>query len=88
MFIVNFIVYFVIATIPLLFAAVQPWVWSVYCVLIFTAFLFILWQGGSKRVWVPNKIFIYTAAFFFIITLSQYLPLSQYIFVHPESLSA
>jgi O-antigen ligase len=79
LFIANLIVYFIIATIPLIFAAVQPWVWSVYSVLIIAAFLFILWQGGSKRVWVPNKIFIFTVAVFFIVTLSQYLPLPQYI---------
>jgi O-antigen ligase len=69
----------VIATIPLLFASVQPWVWSVYSILIFTVFLFFLWQGGNQRQLVPSKIFIITVVFFFSLTLSQYLPLPSSI---------
>jgi len=78
-FVVKFLVYFIIATIPLLFAAVQPWVWSVYSVIIFTAFLITLWQGGSPRVLVLNKVFIFTIVFFFIITLCQYIAFPQFI---------
>ena len=79
MFIVNFIVYFVIATIPLLFAAVQPWVWSVYSVLIFAAFLLLLWQDKNQRLWMPNKIVIFTLVTFFIVTIYQYLSLPAYL---------
>jgi len=78
MIIVYIIVLFVIGTIPLLFAAVQPWVWSVYSVLIFSAFLLLLWQDKNKRSWMPNKIVVFTVGFFFIMTLCQYLPLPAY----------
>jgi len=79
MIICRSIVYFVIATIPLLFAAVQPWVWSVYSVLISTSFLLLLWQNKNQRSWMPNKTFIITVVFFFTVTLSQYLPLPSFI---------
>jgi len=79
MIICRSIVYFVIVTIPLLFAAVQPWVWSVYSVLIFATFLLIFWQDNNQNLKASNKILIFTVGLFFIITLSQYLPLPAYI---------
>jgi O-antigen ligase len=72
---VYIIILFVVGTIPLLFAAVQPWVWSVYSVLIFTAFSFLLWQNKNQRSWMPNRAVIFTVLAFFIVTLLQYLPL-------------
>jgi O-antigen ligase len=75
MFGISIILIFIVVTIPLLFAAVQPWVWSVYSVLIFAAFLLLLWQGQNQRSWIPKRTVIYTLVVFFIVTLIQCLPL-------------
>jgi len=47
---VKSLVVFITATIPILFAAVQPWVWSFYGLLMITAFIATLWasQDASK----------------------------------------
>jgi hypothetical protein len=76
---VYIIVIFVIGTIPLLFAAVQPWVWPIYSLLIIASFLLILWQDQNQRSWMSNKIAIFTLVTFFLITLCQYLPLPAYL---------
>jgi len=73
------IIYAVIGTVPLLFAAVQPWVWSFYTAAIVAGFVFHLWQKTSGRVWVPGKIFLATVLFFFAVTFFQCLPLSPRI---------
>ena len=75
----KIIILFVVGTIPLLFAAVQPWVWSVYTFLIFAAFLLLLWQDKNRRSWMPNRAVIFTVVAFFIVTLLQYLPLPSSI---------
>jgi O-antigen ligase len=72
---VYIIAIFVVGTIPLLFAAVQPWVWSVYSALIFAAFLLLIWQGQGQRSWIPNKIVIFTLVAFFMVTLFQCIPM-------------
>jgi len=69
------IIFFIVATIPILFAAVQPWIWSVYTVCIFAAFLIILWQNRDKQIWIQSKIFIVFLGLFFAVTLFQSLPL-------------
>ena len=69
----KIIIYFIIVTIPLLFAAVQPWAWSVYSVLIFAAFLHLLWQGKNQPSWVPNNIVIFSVVVFFVVTLNQFV---------------
>jgi O-antigen ligase len=76
---VYIIALFVVGTIPLLFAAVQPWVWSLYSVLIFTAFLLLIWQGQTARPWIPNKIIVLTLVTFFAVTLFQYFPMPAYL---------
>jgi len=48
MTIVFIIVVFVVATIPLLFAGVQPWVWSFYGLCMLSAFVVFLWQGRAS----------------------------------------
>jgi O-antigen ligase len=75
MIILKIIVLFIVGTSPIIFAAVQPWIWSAYSILIYAAFLFFLCQGGLQRLWVPKKLFIITVVLFFVLTLSQYLPL-------------
>jgi O-antigen ligase len=73
----SFIIYLIVATIPILFGAVKTWVWSFYSALIVVAFLLFLWQKSAFRVWLPGKAFTLTVAFFFLITLFQCLPLPR-----------
>jgi O-antigen ligase len=79
-------VYFIVVTIPLLFAAVQPRVWSVYVILIFIAFLSLFWKGNTGFFPLSNKLLIFTVGCFFLITLLQILPLPIYIlsFISPS----
>jgi O-antigen ligase len=72
---IQIVAFFVVLTTPLLFAAVQPWVWSFYSILIFATFLLLLWIGRNQRLWISNKITIFTLGIFFAVTLCQYLPL-------------
>ncbi|MBW2573815.1 MAG: O-antigen ligase family protein, partial [Deltaproteobacteria bacterium] len=69
------IIFFIVATIPILFAAVQPWIWSFYTVCIFAAFLILLWQNRDKQIWIQSKNFIVFLGLFFAVTLFQSLPL-------------
>jgi hypothetical protein len=71
------ILFFIIATIPVLFAAVQPWIWSFYTTCVFAAFLILLWQNKEGRIWHPPNIFIFTVGVFFVVTLCQILPLPE-----------
>jgi O-antigen ligase len=48
--IVFIIVVFVVATIPLLFAGVQPWVWSFYGLCMLSAFVVFLWHSKASSV--------------------------------------
>jgi O-antigen ligase len=67
--------FFIIGTMPILFAAVQPWVWSMYCLLMIAAFILFLWtrqdSSGISRGGYLTK----TVAIFFIWTLFLCLPL-------------
>ena len=67
------LVYFILATIPLLFASVHPWVWSVYVVCIFTAFSALLWQ--KQLIWKQSWLLTFTVGIFFLITILQIVPL-------------
>ena len=69
------IVYFIVATIPILFAAVQPWIWSFYTVCIFAAFLILLWQNRINKASIPDKLYIFVLGLFYLITIGQCLPL-------------
>ena len=71
------IVFFIVATIPVLFAAVQPWIWSFYTACIVLAFLILLWQNKEGLVWKPPGIFIFSVGLFFAVTLFQSLPLPE-----------
>jgi O-antigen ligase len=65
---------FIIGTMPIPFAAVQPWVWSLYCLLMIAAFILFLWtrqdQSVIPRVGYLNK----TVVIFFIWTFFLCLP--------------
>ncbi|MDM8544336.1 O-antigen ligase family protein [Desulfococcaceae bacterium HSG9] len=75
----RFIIYFVITTIPLLFAAVQPWAWSFYATAFFTAFLVTFWKNSFATGRASDKFFKISIFFFFFITLLQSLPLPRQI---------
>ena len=72
----RYTIYFIVGTIPILFAAVQPWIWSFYTAVIACAFLISLWQNQNSSVWKPAKIYIFSVGLFFGVTLLQSLPLS------------
>ena len=79
----RYIIIFIVATIPILFAAVQPWIWSFYTTCIFAAFLILflqkaggqVWQNKEGRMWHPPGLFIFSVGLFFVVTLFQILPL-------------
>ena len=57
---------FVIATIPIIFAAVQPWVWSLYSLMMIAGAILSLWTMlGQKDHYRSHAITISVAAFFF-----------------------
>ena len=65
---------FIIATIPIIFAAVQPWVWSIYCLMMVAAIILSFWtipdRSGFPRVRTVN----FLVAVFFLWTLILYIP--------------
>jgi O-antigen ligase len=77
------IVFFIVATIPVLFAAVQPWIWSFYTACIVLAFLIFFLQKPGGQVWGNkedqirhrSKLFYFTVGVFFVVTLCQVIPL-------------
>ena len=76
----RYIFFFVVGTVPILFAAVQPWVWSFYTACIFAAFLILFWQNQKKNMlWTPGKLFLFTVGIFFVVTLVQCLPIPSSI---------
>jgi len=83
MTIVFIIVVFVVATVPLLFAGVQPWVWSFYGLCMQSAFVVFLWQGrapfASRRVASGYGIAI---TLFFVSGLLVCLPVPPAVLAH------
>ena len=73
----RYILFFIIATIPILFAAVQPWIWAFYTACIVLAFLILLWGNREGRPWEPRGVFIFSAGAFFIVTLLQCVPIPK-----------
>ena len=69
---------FIIGTIPIIFAAVQPWVWSLYCLLMIAAFILYLWSTLDQPVLPRVRLFKKSVAIFFIWTLFLCIP-----FPHP-----
>ncbi len=72
----RYIICFIVGTIPILFAAVQPWIWSFYTAVMVLAFLTALWRNPNSSVWIPPKIYIFSVGLFFGVTFLQSLPLS------------
>ena len=73
------IIFFIVATIPVLFAAVHAWIWSFYTACIFAAFLVLLWQNRINKAWMPDKIYIFALGVFYFVCLVQCLPLPSFI---------
>ena len=71
----RYIIYFIVATIPILFAAVQPWIWSFYTICVFAAFLILFWQNRINKASIPDKFYILVLGLFYLITIGQCLPL-------------
>jgi hypothetical protein len=71
----RYIVYFIVGTIPILFAAVQPWIWSFYTACIFASFFVLPLQHRDSGGWIPGKLFIILIGIFLGIAFIQCLPL-------------
>jgi O-antigen ligase len=83
--IIVFISIFVLATIPIIFAAVQTWVWNIYCFFTIAAFIAFLWEKKPDSeyisfIWTNKTLFI-----FFIWAIILCLPLPVFIisFISP-----
>jgi cell division protein FtsW (lipid II flippase) len=48
-------IFFIVATIPILFAAVQPWIWFFYTVCIFAAFFLVFLQKQEEETWIKRR---------------------------------
>jgi len=70
---------FIIGTIPIIFAAVQPWVWSIYSVCMMSVFLIFVWQDRMRRSLVPGIGVNLTLVLFFAATMFLCLPLPDFI---------
>ncbi|MEX1349041.1 MAG: O-antigen ligase family protein [Desulfobacterales bacterium] len=66
---------FILGSVPILFAAVQPWVWSVYGICMIVSFLVFLWQDRNQLSIVPGVSINLAVALFFAVTLFLCLPL-------------
>jgi len=75
MAITHIFILFIIGTIPILFAAVQPWVWSIYSLCMVTVFLIFVWQDGSRHALFPGIGVNLMVVLFFAVTLFLCLPL-------------
>ena len=64
----------IIGTIPILFAAVQPWVWSIYCLLMIAAVILYSWTAPDQTAFPRNRFLNIAAGIFFIWTLVLCLP--------------
>ncbi len=67
--------FFIIATIPLLFGAVQTWVLSAYSGIIILLFISYVFKQNTLDDTLKNRFFIFTVGIFFIFTFFQCLPL-------------
>jgi O-antigen ligase len=73
--IIRILSIFIIGTIPILFAAVQPWVWSIYCLLMIAAVILQLWTMGDQSTFPRGRMLKITVSLFFISTLILCIPL-------------
>ena len=71
----RILVLFILTTIPILFAAVQPFVWTIYTVLMYLAFVLTLWIAPPDTLPRPGWAFYLSLAPFFLVTLFLCVPL-------------
>ena len=71
----RILTFLILTTIPILFAAVQPFVWVWYAVLMVGAFVLMLWGAPAGSLARPGKVFWLTAGVFLGVTLLQCVPL-------------
>ena len=86
MTIVRISVYLIIATIPILFASVQPWVWSFYAFCMIAVFIIFLWHDrATADVFSPVSGIKWAVGSFFTISFFLCLPLPPVLisFVSP-----
>jgi len=69
------LIFFIIGTIPILFAAVQPWVWSVYSLSMIAAFLIFFWKNRINTSFTLAPFVSLTIVIFFAATTILCLPL-------------
>jgi hypothetical protein len=74
MTILNVLSLFIIGTIPIFFAAVQPWVWSIYCLLLIAVFILYLWATLDQPVLPRVRFLNKSVTIFFIWTLFLCIP--------------
>jgi len=67
--------FLIIGTIPILFAAVQPWVWSFYSLLMIAAFVLYQWLKQDQIVFSTKKRINIPITLFFTYTILFWLPL-------------
>jgi O-antigen ligase len=79
MVITHIFIFVIVGTIPMIFAAVQPWVWSLYSLSMIAAFLIFLWQDRIRISLVPRISANLTLVLFFSVTLFLCLPLPDFI---------
>jgi len=77
MFACKSLILFILLTLPIMFGAVQPWVWSFYTVCIFGAFVILLWKGNGFQNQIFNKPATVFIGIFFAFTLIQLIPLPE-----------
>ena len=79
MVITHLFIFFIIGTIPILFAAVQPWVWSVYSLCMMAVFSIFVWQDRMRRSFSPGIGVNLTVVPFFAATMFLCLPLPGFV---------
>lgn len=79
MAITQITILFILGTAPILFAAVQPWVWSVYGICMILVFLVFLWQDRNQLSIVPGVNINLAVVIFFVVTLFLCIPLPTYV---------
>ena len=76
MTIVRILTYFIIGTIPILFASVQPWVWSFYAFCIIAGFIIFLWyRRVNSNAYTSDTGIKWAVGSFFTASLFLCLPL-------------
>ncbi len=83
---INVIVLLIVGTIPILFAAVQPWVWSLYSLLMLIAFVLALWDmdepSSTDQDGYLNKMVF--GFLFWTLFLCLPLPYQAFAFLSPK----